>query len=429
MLDRTVLSALSWGHRPPTSGSPGVVPSGSAEGRTEIIMLEAICLGSLLLLAYIYFGYSALVVLLGQLRPLAGADTLPEPAPEVSLIIPAHNEAAIIREKVVNALAIAYPAPPGLEIIVASDGSTDATCELVRRFEGQGVRLLDFSMRRGKASVLNDAVAASRGELLCFCDANVMFRPDALARLVARLRDPGVGAVSGDVRLASHESNFEHGESLYYRLERAIQLGESAVGSLIGVDGGMYVVRRELFRPLPADTILDDFVISMEVVRRGARVVYEPAAVATENGTPTARIELRRRVRMAAGMVQVLKRGQFCWWRPVVAWQFVSHKLLRALAPELLLALLVSNLLLAPRHPLWLALLAGQAAFYLVALIGAVSVPFRRTRLGGIPFYFVMGHVAILYGSIKGLFNRQRVTWQVTERTPVAPASTLRESM
>ncbi|HEV3022552.1 MAG TPA: glycosyltransferase family 2 protein, partial [Pirellulales bacterium] len=315
-----------------------------------------------------------------------------------------------------NCLAIEYPRER-LEILVASDGSVDATCEIARRYAERGVGLLAFPRRRGKASVLNDAIAAAAGEVLCLCDANVMFRPDALRRLVGWLADERIGAACGDVRLASEESDFGQGESLYYRIERGIQLGESRIGSIMGVDGGMYVVRKHLCRPLAPDTILDDFVISMDVIRSGHRVVYDPDAVASENGTPSSGQEFRRRVRVAAGAVQSLKRGEFPPpWMPVEFWQFLSHKLLRWLEPIVLVALLAANVGLCADSMWYTWALAGQAACWLVALAGAISARFRATRLGGVAFYFALSQVAISVGLVKGVFNRQKVTWTKADR-------------
>jgi cellulose synthase/poly-beta-1,6-N-acetylglucosamine synthase-like glycosyltransferase len=378
--------------------------------------------GCLLALAVAYLFYPLGLLGLARLRkrPAHGGEGLPT----VTLVIPAHNEEKVLEGKLRNALAVDYPRAK-LEIVVASDGSRDRTAEIARGFADRGVRLLDFPRRRGKASVLNDAAAAAGGELLCLCDANVMFRPDALATLVRPFADPAVGAVSGDVRLASHESDFGEGESLYYRLERAVQLAESRLGSLMGVDGGMYLLRGALFRPLPPDTILDDFVISMRVLRAGGRVLYEPRAVATENGTPTARQEFRRRVRVSAGAVQSLKRRE---WpplnRPLELGQYFCHKVLRWASPPLLLLLLLANVLLVGQGLGFRLALATQGAVYLLAAGASLSVRFRRTALGGVPFYFVMSHVAMGVGLVKGLFNRQPVTWAQADRA-AAPAPVL----
>ncbi|HUG90532.1 MAG TPA: glycosyltransferase family 2 protein [Planctomycetaceae bacterium] len=366
---------------------------------------------------------ASLTTTAGSQSPFSNGE--PATCPSVSLIIPAHNEETTIASKLENALAIDYPAER-LEIIVASDGSSDRTVEIAESvsrlaervdYIGPHIRVLDFPDRRGKTAVLNDAAREAAGEVLCLCDANVMFRPDALRRLAARLEDPAIGAVSGDVRLASSESEFAEGEAAYYRLERSVQLGESRIGSMMGVDGGMYVVRRELFRPLPDDTIVDDFVLSMRVIRQGRRVVYEPSAVATENGTPKARQEFRRRVRLSAGAMQVLKRGE---WpplsRPVEFAQFVSHKVLRWAGPVWLLALVVSSAALWQAGWVFRIAACGQAAFYALAAAAAASRRLRETRAGGIAFYFTLSHIGMAVGLLRGLFNLQPVTWRRTER-------------
>jgi poly-beta-1,6-N-acetyl-D-glucosamine synthase len=347
-------------------------------------------------------------------RPVAEMDL-----PSVTLIIPAYNEELVLQRKLENSLALEYP-EDRFEILVVSDGSSDCTVSIARGFAHRGVRLLAFQERRGKMSVVNAAVQIAGGDVLCLCDANVMFRPDALRRLVENLADPRVGAASGDVQLASQESNFGHGESVYYRMERMLQHAESHVGSMIGVDGGLYVMRRELYRPLPADTILDDFVTTMRVIRQGKRVVFDPRAVASENATPTAWQECLRRVRVAAGAVQSLKR---CEWpalsQPIELWQYVSHKLLRWMGPAFFTVLLASNVMLLNSGLVYQVAFGLQCAVYLLAITGGASLRFRRTRVGGIVFYFVLSHIAIAAGVLKGLLNLQPAAWQRTERSPM----------
>ena len=365
-------------------------------------------------MAYAQVVYPLLMILLAGRRDESSAES--DSLPKVSLIIPAHNEEAVLDAKLANVLAIDYPSEH-LEILVGSDGSQDETNEIARGYEQQGVRLLDFPQRRGKASVVNDAVDMATGDVICLCDANVMFFPDALRVLVAQLADPSVGAATGDVRLASEEANFGEGEQAYYGVEKRLQVAESALGSVMGVDGGMYVLRRELFQPLESDTILDDFVVSIRVMNQGRRVVYEPSAVATESGTPTAKQEYRRRVRVSAGAVQTIKRGNWPSVRhPVLLWQYLSHKVLRWAGPMLLVAMLFANIMLVERGRLYVAALSGQCAIYLLAALATVSLKLRATRIGGVVFYFVMSHVAIADGLVRGIFNRQKVTWAQAER-------------
>ena len=367
------------------------------------------------LLGYALGGYPLLLLLLNRRGERKFDDDFE--LPPISLIIPAYNEASVIREKLENTLTIDYPRDK-LEILVASDGSEDGTNEIALEFAEQGIRLLDFSPRRGKASVLNDATGMAAHDILCLCDANVMFRPDALRKLVRNFANEKIGAVTGDVQLASEESNFGSGESFYYRIERGLQLAESDIGSLMGVDGGMYLIRKQLFTILPGDTILDDFVVSIEVVRQGYGVVYEPDAIADESGTPTASQEYRRRKRVSAGAVQSLKRGVWPrWHQPIEVWQFLSHKVLRWACPLWLALLLVANAMLWNAGWFYQATLIGQLAIYLLALMGLVIVPARAFSPIGIPFYFMLSQVGLVAGMFRGIFNLQKVTWQPVDRS------------
>jgi cellulose synthase/poly-beta-1,6-N-acetylglucosamine synthase-like glycosyltransferase len=378
-----------------------------------------VLVAALALVAYIYFGYP---LLLGALRLLRGQrrhQTAPI-TPRVSLVIPAYNERQVIREKLENSLRIDYPADR-LEILVTSDGSDDGTNDIVREYEPRGVKLLAAAQRGGKISALNRAIPAATGEIVVLCDANVMFLPDALPRLVRHFADPAVGAVTGDVRIRSEDAPFGEGESLYYKYERFIQLGESELGSTVTVDGGMYALRKELFRPLPGNTILDDLVIGMNVALAGRRVLYDPSAVATENATVDVRQEFRRKVRIVAGAVRELLRGHGVPspLRPQLFWSFTSHKLLRWLVPWLLLVILGVNVCLLwhpTLAPFAAALALAQAAFYGCALVGCTRPNARWPALVGIPFYFCMVNTAAWLGSLRGVTGIERVTWKKAAR-------------
>jgi poly-beta-1,6-N-acetyl-D-glucosamine synthase len=326
------------------------------------------------------------------------------------------NEECVIASKIRNTLELDYPKSL-LKILVVSDGSDDRTVEIAQEYHDQNVTVLDLKSNRGKATALNEAGKDTETDLLCLCDANVMFCSDSLARMIRHFADSAVGAVSGSVIITSQESDFGAGESVYCRLERAVHMGETRLGSSVTVDGGMYVIRRELFRKIPANTILDDFVIAMHVIRAGFRVVFEPSAVAFENGTPTGNQEYWRRVRVTEGAVQTLKTG--IWppvSRPFVFWNYVSHKLLRWLGPFLLIAFISSNALLFKEGEFYQLIFAGQFVFYVLALTATLIISFRKTAIGGITYFFVMSHVAMIHGWWRGIFRRQTGRWRRTER-------------
>jgi cellulose synthase/poly-beta-1,6-N-acetylglucosamine synthase-like glycosyltransferase len=374
---------------------------------------------ALILVVYVYAGYP---FLLGLFRLLFGQrfHQTADAQPRVTLIIPAHNEAKVIREKLENSLRICYPFDQ-LEIIVASDGSEDGTNDIVLEYQSRGVKLLPFFPRGGKISVLNRAIPAASGEIVVLCDANVMFLPDALTRLVRHFADPRIGAVTGDVRIRSEDATFGESEGLYYKYERFIQLRESELGSTVTVDGGMYAIRKELFRPLPGDTILDDLIIGMNVALAGTRVLYDPSAVATENATENIRQEFRRKIRIVAGAFRELLRGHGVPspLQPQLFWSYVSHKVLRWFVPWLLLVILSANVMLTcratPSTPAIILLLA-QLTFYGCALIGCLRPNARWPAVVGVPFYFCMVNTAAWLGSLRGITGVERVTWKKAER-------------
>ena len=367
----------------------------------------------LAVLAYAFVVFPILMSLLGSRR----RPSLARPAalPSVTLIIPAHNEEQVIDQKIRNSLALDYP---NLEIVVASDGSTDQTNEIARRYES--VRLLVFDQRRGKASVLNDAVASAGGELVCLCDANVILHLDAMWKLAVHFADEDVGGVTGDVRLQSHLASFGFAETLYYRFERSIQLGESSLGSVIGADGGMYMIRRELYRELPQDTVLDDFSVSMSVLRSGKKLLYEPNAIAEENTTELAMEEYRRRRRIGAGAAQLLGRGiSPKWTQPCRLLLFVSHKLLRWFSPWLLVLLFVMAAILSFYRVVGLAVVIPGLVLLALALIGIVWPGARRFGLVAVCFYFALSQIAFGWGMMRGLLFGESGIWERTARRPL----------
>ena len=388
---------------------------------TDLGMLVVFWL-STAMIVYAQLGYPLLMRFWARLRP-----ERPRPAPcpddelpRVSLIIPAYNEEVVLRDKLENSLKIDYPTDR-LEILVASDGSRDRTVEIARDFAGSQLLLIDNQVNRGKATVLNEAVLRATGEVLCLCDANVMFRSDALRTLIRWLREPQVGAVTGDVRLQCGDLDFAEGESFYYRLERQLQCDETSLGSTMGVDGGMYVIRRELFQPIPTDTVLDDFLISMNVIRAGRQIIYDPEAIALENGTPKSSVEFRRRVRVAAGVSQTLKRGQFpSVLHPGDFFRWVSHKLVRWLGPLAFIALAVTSLGLWNSGWIYRLAVIIQVLFYLLALCGWLVPGALSFRPVNIAFYFVLSHIALGIGLLKGTFFRLSGRWKRTDRSPIS---------
>jgi cellulose synthase/poly-beta-1,6-N-acetylglucosamine synthase-like glycosyltransferase len=369
----------------------------------------------LAVLLYTYVGFPLLLMAVGLLRnrrPRTGPVT-----PHVTLIIAAYNEEHCIEARIANALAADYPRDR-LDIIVASDGSTDRTDELVARHAAAGVRLLRLP-RRGKIFALADAVAQARGEVLVFSDANTMAEPAALRALVRNFFDPDVGGVVGHTgyRLEAGSESSSRGESLYWRYDTWLKELESRTGSVVSAHGGLYAIRREHFRAPDDMAVTDDFIISTTVVAQGRRLVFERAARAWELAVPNAEREFQRRVRLmtrglraVACRRQLLNPARYGFYSVVLA----SHKVLRRLAVLPLLLTVAATAALTGAGTGFRVALAGQAAFFAAAWLGHAlrRLPVGQLRLLYVPFFYCMANLAAVIALIRFLRGERIVSWQ-----------------
>ncbi len=341
---------------------------------------------------YVYIGYP--ILLWGLQAFLRSSPRQPPIEPSVSLLVPAYNEAAVIADKIRNSLALDYPVDK-LEIVVASDGSKDATAKIVRFFaETCGrVRLLNFEQNRGKMAVLNDAVRELRGDIVAFSDASSMLAADSLRTLVQSFGDPRVGAASGVYRLLKKDqARLGSQEELYWKYETFLKVQEAKLGAFTGAHGSLHAIRRALY-PFPSvATLNDDFTIPMRILERGHRVAYEPAALAYEEAREMEGFS--RRVRITTGNIEQLREIKGLIWpfRPFVLFCLLSHKTGRLLVPVFMLMALAANIALRGQFPHnWL--LVGQGLFYGLAVLGAmVSLKPKVLRL---PYYFCMINSAL----------------------------------
>jgi cellulose synthase/poly-beta-1,6-N-acetylglucosamine synthase-like glycosyltransferase len=370
--------------------------------------------------AYAYIGYPIVLWLTARLcgkrsQPPATAD---ESLPFVSLLIVAYNEESVIEERVRNALAMDYP-ENRREIVIASDGSTDATAEIVRRHADRGVRLLDNRERRGKAMVLNAAFPELRGEIVLLSDANTNYDLDAARRLVRWFGDPTVGVVCGRLILTDPLTG-RNADSLYWKYETFLKRCEGRLGALLGVNGAIYAIRRELVEPIPTGVLVDDFVLPLLTkMRTGCAMVYDKEAVAREETPADISVEFNRRSRIGAGGFQSIG----LLWRLLnpargwVAFTFFSHKILRWSCPFFLIAMFAANLALCDVPPYGL-LIGAQVGFYALSLLAALLPPrlplLKPLRLTTM---FTSMNAALLMGFWRWLRAGQDGTWKRTLRT------------
>ncbi len=381
------------------------------------MVAEIIFIASVVVLTYTYLGYPALMQVLSRLfgRTVRAADI----TPRVSVIIAARNEERDIGMKLENTLALDYPIVR-LEIIVASDCSTDQTDAIVSGFADRGVMLQRQPVRLGKTAAQNQAVRLSSGDILVFSDATTRLNPSAVKRIVRSFADPEVGCVAGQLNYTvPAASGIGLGCRRYWNWEKEIRHCESRLGSLIGVSGCFYAVRRSCFRNLSGEMI-DDFVVASEIHLQGLRTVYDPEALATEDTHRHADQEFKMRVRIIEQSLNALchysKLLRRRW--DLFRFQLVSHKWLRYVAPCCLVAAYTSNLVLLNQRPVYVISFVGMTLFYLSAVV-AWCLDRIRHPLGllAIPYYFVLANCAAAVALLKVARGDSRTVWEPVRNT------------
>jgi cellulose synthase/poly-beta-1,6-N-acetylglucosamine synthase-like glycosyltransferase len=379
----------------------------------EALIAQVVFVAAVAMIAFTYAGYPALMFAISFIlrRPVRRDDI----TPRVSIIIAAYNEERDIKEKLKNTLALDYPRNR-MEIIVASDCSTDQTDDIVRSFGAQGVILRQQPERSGKTVAQNRAVKISSGEILVFSDATTMLEPDAIRRIVRNFADPEVGCVSGQLIYAdASNSAVANGCRSYWSYEKFLKRCESRTGSLVGVSGCLYAVRRICHARLAGDMI-DDFAIATEIHLQGLRAVYEPEAIAVEDANRRAGDEFRMRVRVIKQTLSALNRYRHAlnpFRHKMFAFQMIAHKALRYAMPLPLIAALIASGW-ASGSVVWLrGAFIGQLLLYGAAIAGFIRDR-RKLKLGllAIPYYFALANVASLVAFLKALQGESYVVWE-----------------
>jgi len=387
-------------------------------------LLSAIFFLCILMLVYVYAGYPLLARLLGgMVRHKVWSAAPGEHLPTITVLIAAFNEAAHIETTVRNKLEQEYPADK-LDIIVISDESDDGTDDIVNGIMAENgaprVRLIRQEPRAGKTSALNLAMPEAGGEIIVFSDANSLYAPDTLKNLVAPLADPKVGYVTGRMVYKAPDGSLTgEGCSAYMRYENNLRAWETDLGSIVGVDGGVDAMRRDIYRPMNPDQ-LPDFVQPLTVREQGYRVVYEPRALLYEDALTEADDEFRMRVRVSlrafhalkdkAALLNPFKFGLF-------AWQLWSHKVLRYMAFLLMAGAYGSNIILMFRpeySATWSLMLIGQIFFYSMAGYGHTMNRHGQPppRLVGLIYYLCVLNLASARAFWQFLRGRKQVTWK-----------------
>lgn len=362
-------------------------------------------------LFYVYVGYPLLLALLSAFTRRGRAQ--PGYTPTITVLIAAYNEAAHITRKLQETVALDYPANL-LEVLVVSDGSTDGTDQLVAAFPDARVRLLRIAQRAGKTNAQNEGVLQAWGDVIVFSDATTLYHPRALRYLAGNYLDPKVGAVSGRYQyFDQHESSTGLSTIAFWNYENLIKKFQSRIRTISGCCGCIYSVRRSLYTPLAPD-IISDLVQPLWIIKQGYSVVFEDRALAYEETTKDAAEEFSMRVRVITrgmrGLLSVsdllnpLKHG----W---IAFQLLSHKVVRWLAPLFIVGMFISSAVLVNSQLYrWAFLL--QALFIVAALLDAVVPIHRRFKLLGIPLHFCVINLAALMSVFELLHGKKYVFWE-----------------
>lgn len=365
------------------------------------------------LVFYVYLGYPVLVYLVSRLLPKHVKRG--EFEPKVSIIITAYNEERDIRRKLENTLRIDCPSEK-IEIIVASDCSSDKTDEIVNEFSEKGVKLVRQPQRGGKTAAQNLAVETASGEIILFSDATSMYEPNVLREMLPNFADASVGCVAGKlIYVDDSGSTVGNAAKSYWSYESLLKEGESNACSLIGVSGCIYAVRRSAYRPMYPEAC-SDFLIATVIYKQGMRTIYEPNAVCTETTNQQSKKEMRMRVRVISQTFTDLWRNREMlnpFRSGFFAIELISHKVLRYSIPIFLTAVFVSSGALSFYSMFYLAIFLAQIAFYLLAFAAWV-LERNGIKVGplSIPLYFVLTNVASIAGFFQFLRGERYASWE-----------------
>jgi len=393
-----------------------------------MVALKIIFWACLLIVFYTYLGYGMLLYVIIRLKRLfKGQRQLPqmpsdEELPTMTLMICAYNEQDIVAEKMQNTRTLDYPQDK-FRVMWVTDGSTDQTNELLKAYPEADI--VFSPERRGKTAALKHGLRETRTELVAFTDANTMINASALREIARRFKDPTVGCVSGEKRVAARNGEMAaEGEGLYWRYESTLKRWDSELYSAMGAAGELYAVRLALCREVPDNALLDDFMMSMIIVDEGHRIDYTPEAYALEYGSANIFEESKRKRRIAAGGLQSI------WWlrrmlnplrQPLVAFQYISHRVLRwSVTPIAMLLLLLANILLVVMgaSTVYTLMLALQLLFYLAALMGwLLSRSGHKNKLLYTAYYFIFMNINVFRGMAYLRSHLNSGAWEKAKRS------------
>lgn len=391
------------------------------------LFLEILFWCSLGIVIYTYIGYGILLYILVRIKELfrsASRPELPDELPAVTLFIAAYNEEKVIEEKMANCDGLDYPKDK-LKIIWMTDGSNDSTNEKLARYPD--ITVLYQPLRNGKTAALNRGVPFVKTPFTVFTDANTMLNRSAIKEIIRPFGNPQVGCVAGEKRIAVKEADnaSSGGEGFYWKYESKLKAWDARLYSAVGAAGELFAIRTALFEPMPQNTLLDDFILSMRIAQKGYKIAYSSSAYALETGSADIKNEEKRKVRIAAGGIQSIARLRSLlipnpFHLGLLRFQYISHRVLRwSVTPVLLFLLLPLNLLILCLYPspLYAVFLGLQVLFYLLGAVGAIQQKKHiKNKILFIPYYFLFMNLNVLKGFVYLRKTKGKGTWEKAQR-------------
>ena len=384
--------------------------------------LKAVFFLLVFVLFYIYFGYPILLFLISVFKK-NNIKMSEDYFPTVSLVIATYNEERVIEEKIKNSLNIDYPKNK-LEIIIFSDSSTDRTDEVIKKYEKEGIKLIRIEGRKGKTSCQNEVVKLAKGEIIVFSDANSMYEPTAIKKIVRNFYDEKVGCVVGELKYgALNSTNIVKGENVYWNYDKILKKLESKICSVVTGNGAIYGLRKSIYVPLERNMI-SDFIEPLEIFKKGYRIVYEPEAAAWENTAENSQKEFGRRIRIVTRSACSLLRNNSLrellnpFRYGIFSVQLLSHKVLRWFSGALMILIFLLNIFLLGKgtfYNFYNLTMLGQGIFYMFALWGFINEIWLKRKSAKIPhvvYYFCLSCLAMLYGVVNAFKGKEMVTWE-----------------
>lgn len=379
---------------------------------------------------YTYVGYGVVIYLLSK---LGGTSVKPhitnsQDLPEVTFVIAAYNEEDYIEKKIKNTLSLNYPAEK-LSVLVVTDGSSDRTPELVKKFHA--VKLFHEAPRKGKIHAVNRIMKFVRTPIVIYSDANTFVNTEAIRNIVRHYEDGSVGGVAGEKRIFKKEEDNASGagEGVYWKYESFLKRKDAEVYSIVGAAGELFSIRTNLYEAPEENIIIEDFYMSLKIAGKGYRFMYEPEAYAIETASASVDEEWKRKVRICAGGFQAMAKLKYLmnpFQYGILSFQYISHRVLRwTLAPLFLPIILVSNILIALDGSLFYnAILAGQLFFYAMAFLGYL---YRNKNISikgfFVPYYFAVMNLSVYAGFMRYRRGQQSVVWEKAQRASISPQS------